>query len=311
MPIDIINRQVADLYWLCHAPGLMHGVPDCGFKKPDLAWFLELQASPDSLVVHLRQRNMHLLGTYCEALWEFLLQHNPNTDLLAKNIQVFSGALSARKTLGEMDFIYFCHHRQMTVHLEVAVKFYIACDYIRYSHSLPQDHWLGPQCNDRLDIKFQKIRDKQSCLSLTQEGQQALSYLNIQVDHAEVAMLGFLFSDFQAPQTAEQANPHHLHGVHLSLSGLTHADLSDYVWLILDKPYWLSVSQCLDIDDKRLQNTELLLQRLQRHFQISDRAVMLAAFSLSPLDKFQLQQRFFITSDQWPKINKISEHLLG
>ena len=316
IPETLIHQNVKDLYWLCYAPNIMQGPAHCEFSVPDLCWFLDLQAQPSHLEAHLDARNMFLLGSYFEALWEFLLAHNPATTLLAKNVQVFTGTLRHKKTLGEMDFIYFCKARQITVHLEVAVKFYIAYDSPHRDNttSLPQHNWLGPQCNDRLDIKFHKLTHKQSCLSLTEEGQQALAGLGLQVDYAEISMPGFLFSSPQQPLIPDGANPQHLRGYHLGFSAFKQSSIEIALWQVVAKPYWLSINNSISHgqaqDSESYFDDAALLQYLQSHFENSDRAVMLAGFKASTAGVFNLQTRMFITADNWPKRTAITEHLL-
>ncbi|NRB43066.1 MAG: DUF1853 family protein [Pseudomonadales bacterium] len=310
VPEFLSHQSVADLYWVCHAPQLMQDLSCCDFPIPEISWFKALQLNPQALELHLQQRNLYLLGTYFEALWEFLLEHGPYTDLLAKNIQVFSGQGSDRKTLGEMDFIYFCLRRQKTVHLEVAVKFYIACHLLppkRPVNVLPLSYWIGPQCNDRLDIKYTKLRDKQSRLASCVEGIAALKAKNIRVELAEVSMPGFLFSQNISESAAISINTAHLHGVHYSLQAFIDAELMHSHWRVLAKPFWLSVAGVTATDSADFLCWAKLILYLNNHFDQSDRAVMLA--SLNEIDGKTLPSRFFITANHWPKHTAVTAHL--
>ena len=309
---------VSDLYWLCYSPSLMQGLGFADFPRPELAWFLQLEDQPLCLEMHIQRRTSFLLGAYYEALWEYLLDFGPYTDLLAKNVQVFAGEGPDRKTLGEMDFIYFCHKRSLTVHLEVAVKFYIAavkssqshdsslllqCDALSDGDRLALAYWVGPQCNDRLDIKYFKLRDKQSRLAFTPEAQQLLLLSDISVDVSEVAMQGRFFSPVGRVFMPVDCNPEHLTGIAMPFSACS-ADLpASRAWKVLDKPFWLSDGDFVAGEQNTLDR-EAVMAYLQRHFSSSDRAVMLLSKDVSGN-----LQRYFITASHWPKHGPVTEHL--
>ena len=84
----------------------------------------------------------------------------PSFRLTARNLPI----MRDRRTLGELDFVYYCQHRQRHVHLETAVKFYLgvpAAHKLQWTAqqqpALSWSQWLGPGCKDRLDLKLLKM----------------------------------------------------------------------------------------------------------------------------------------------------------
>ncbi|CAA0107552.1 Uncharacterised protein [BD1-7 clade bacterium] len=314
------HPNVRDLFWAVASPEMMvQHAHNSLTVLPDADWFLALDRSPQALEAHLQQRNLWMLGTYFEALWEFYLTNNPNTQLLAKNVQVFVERNGRPATLGEIDFVYFCHQRRKAIHLEVAVKYYMFVGQDEQGSTSDLDHWIGPQCNDRLDIKYKKLIGRQSTIAQTQEGKRALAELGIGECESEIALKGFLFYPIGNLAAPALTNDGHQRGIWLRQSEvrewLVHYQAECRVWQVLEKPSWLAT----ELDRFPVMTNDELLHRVECHFTHSGglsggeedasvrspRPLQCAGFVLGTE-----VVRFFVVPDSWPLLTKATTHLM-
>ena len=119
------------------------------------------------------------LGHLYEDAVAVLLQASSSVDLLARNLQVVD---ESGRTLGEFDYLLFDKLRYQYVHLELAVKFYLAVE--------TPDGWQfpGPDPRDHWQRKLDRMRTHQFTLS---HGPDARSLLlkNYGADAVQVRQL--------------------------------------------------------------------------------------------------------------------------
>jgi len=125
--------------------------------------------------------------------FEFFLRRyfadHPQWDLLAHNFQIQDQG----KTLGEIDFIVRNKISQEIMHLECAVKFYLAHP-SKDLNRTEMDLWIGPNGQDRLDLKYQRLTEQQTQLSLRPTAIQQLTKSNIPIPtHTGIHGKGILF----------------------------------------------------------------------------------------------------------------------
>lgn len=130
-----------------------------------LNWLQALDQRPDTLLSHLSKSPSHRLGIYYERLWQFFLQQDPMVNPIAFNFAVRSGS----QTLGEFDAL-FEHSERGLVHLELAVKFYLA----KAAKPHTWASWLGPGKQDRLDLKLNRMLNRQANLGDVNDSVDAL-----------------------------------------------------------------------------------------------------------------------------------------
>ena len=118
-----------------------------------LNWLQALDQRPDTLLSHLSKSPSHRLGIYYERLWQFFLEQDPMVNPIAFNFAVRSGS----QTLGEFDAL-FEHSERGLVHLELAVKFYLA----KAAKPHTWASWFGPGKQDRLDLKLNRMLNRQA-----------------------------------------------------------------------------------------------------------------------------------------------------
>ena len=111
---------------------------------------------------NLDQKLGHL---YEDALKE-LLRHSDQVELIADHVQIFN---SNQRTLGELDFLIHNRTTNQTVHLELAIKFYLAIQV--------DGHWQypGPDPRDNWPRKLARLQSHQLPLIDRPETQAKLS----------------------------------------------------------------------------------------------------------------------------------------
>jgi hypothetical protein len=94
------------------------------------------------------------LGHLAEKVVSELIKSSTNYTLLYENIQILEG----KKTIGEIDFILQEASTNEITHVELAYKFYL---YDPAISSEPIKNWIGPNRNDSLQEKLDKLEKKQ------------------------------------------------------------------------------------------------------------------------------------------------------
>lgn len=301
------NRMVRDLFWSCFGPSLVTDFgPDT--KSIDqyllltaerLEWFQQLDQNPDELVAHINSIPHQRLGLYSESLWHFFFQHDPEFELVANNLAV----RDKTRTLGEYDLIVFNHSQQCYLHIELAVKFYLwsGSPTLEPSKITHFEHWLGPNCRDRFNRKWQHLTQQQIRLSDTFEGKAKLAGLGIEKIDTCIGLKGALFyPHVLSTHNHYQLSPTHWHGSWLTVDQA--ADLpSNPYWKILDKTEWLSPFYAdLPVDHATgLLTQEKLFDQLTLYFEHQQRPLMISALNKNQ-QGFNETGRFFITDNQWP-----------
>ncbi len=168
------NRLVRDLAWVIASPPLVSGNhndthwwshKECLQEFNDcLPVLITLDENPASLIEHLEKLTSRRLGLRFESFIAYWLTISPNYELLAQNIQIIEPFVSPHKkgahTHGELDFIIRDIHTNKTIHLEVAVKFYLGAE--PYEDPF---RWFGTNTKDQLGKKVEHLKNHQTQLS--------------------------------------------------------------------------------------------------------------------------------------------------
>lgn len=303
------TQEVRDLAWACFSPSLMlasqwctQGPPvtDCGLQLTPQrgAWLARLDRDPGPLREHLSLRAGRRLGIYFEHLWHFFLAQDPAVDLLAHNLPVYHGG----QTVGEFDCIYFCRNRQRTVHLELAVKYFLS-NRQSTAGSAPSlcSEWLGPNAADRLDLKLTHLVNRQIRLAQHPAARQLLHSRGIAGLDREIEMKGYLFQSLRDPlHPPLGCNPEHALEYWLDIgqleSYLGESDANSY--LLLPRMLWLSRVQN-GAGQRGITASELRLT-LSERLAAGQLPLLVAALD----DTGQEIRRFFVTGPTWPPAGK-------
>lgn len=290
------HQVIRDLAWCCSSPPLLENVPDQDIavwptnSLYDADWLAELDQNPQPLLDELAQLKSTRLGIYYEALWRFYWQQHPRSALLAHNLQI----TAHNQTLGAFDFIV--QTAGAAWHIEAAVKFYLGVPGAAHAPS-EWVQWIGPNCNDRLDIKLARMLDHQLPLRFHSASQTALAALAPESSwHSALCLQGYLFY----PAHEVMSAPHHAHRDHLRglwwyRKNFT-AAATDY-WMILPRHQWLSPAQTGDIH--ALLTGENLQQYLNHWVGDRERPQLIAAMEKNN-GVWREKLRGFVVPDHWP-----------
>jgi hypothetical protein len=254
-------------------------------------WLAQLDDDSSPLLAALGSKPPRRLGLYFEALWQFFLTQDPQTELLAHNLAVRDNG----RTLGEFDCLYYCREKDQIFHLELAVKYFLG--YGDSQSGTQQTLWYGPNSRDRLDLKLSHMLDRQIRLGEHPQAQTALAELDIQTYEKEVAMHGYLFNSHnESLPSPEGHNPAATGGVWIpenQLAGLV-GDSDAEQFLVLPRLRWLSPAVATAGD--KVYSGKQLTTHMAAHFTDTSRPQLIAALN----DQGTEQQRFFVTWNQWP-----------
>ncbi len=295
---QLTTPQVRHLFWCLFSPDLTtiekSQSVQISLTTMLTQWFTELDLHPDPLITYLSQEKSQLLGSYFECLWQFFFQYHPQWKLLAHNVQV----IESKHTLGELDII--ASHQDTVIHMELAVKFYLQ----HPDHNGQQcQHWLGPQCRDRLDLKLSKLHNKQLPFLVHTATQKTLKSRQLPTPTKQCLILkGYLFHHWKTPfKRPPIVNAQCLMGQWLHQSDITDLVTGHDYWLVIEKPQWLghfkshkeTQSSCLTAKD--------VSHFTQSHFANSTykHALMLVKIANSEEESIEAE-RFLIVNDEWP-----------
>jgi hypothetical protein len=294
---QLATPAVRDLAWACFSPPLLCSarltgplgqIGNCRLELTEArqAFLRQLDQQPDALHADLADAHSTRLGIYFEKLWHFMLRADPDIELVAHNLPVRENG----RTLGEYDIIYFCRQRQVHVHLELAVKFYL--------ETATRPYWLGPGRRDSLEQKTQHLLSRQIILSRTRAGSATLGKLGVHQPITEIELKGYLFSQSQRPPLPDGYNhadkplsQWHDWQTFLQQTQTIGAPLD---WLILPRRYWLAPCDRTLAGYRQLAMADEVA--LRGHFEQQGQPLLLAGCDCSG----QEQQRCFVTPLHWP-----------
>jgi len=294
------SADMIEISGIAAASGL-HSI-SCSPAASGLVSWLRNNDHSSKLQSLIQQRQPRRLGIYYEALWQTIFEHYPGFDLICQNLTITKNS----RTLGEMDFIYYCQHRQQYVHLETAVKFYLGVpenDTVQATENTttPWHQWIGPGCKDRLDIKLNRMLEKQTQLSTTTEGISALKQLDIIQPLREICLKGYFFYPLNRPFAAPQhSHQNHSRGHWLALKDM---DLlgEKGEWLIMKKVQWLAPASLPKT--AILHDLKSLKADIASRLSCNSFPIMIANLQLSNKggnENYRESARYFITPDDWP-----------
>ena len=249
------RKRSADAYWAIRSNPLLHTLDN---RFPDVQWYAALPLHDFDIPWPAPDDWHHFrLGIQFEQLWQAAISKMSGYHLLASNLPV----RGQQRTLGEFDIIVNCNGR--IEHWELAVKFYLG------RHDLKQpSNWFGPNPEDRLDRKLNRLLDHQLPLSKSPEAETVLSRMNIKpITQTACLVKGRLFYPWQefiagTAQFPACANAGHLRGWWITLPDFIRLFSSTRVqWVYLEKHLWLSPIAASD--DLTLLNYAQALDLLQ------------------------------------------------
>lgn len=253
----IIHQTNADFHTLLKMPNIVTAC-DYAMSNQWLQQFAKNAIIPTDILYNGNTR----LGFYYQWLWQQLIIHHPDYSLIGEEIQL----QWQQQTVGAIDFLVHNRRSDEIEHWEVAIKFYLSF----------QHQWPGPNANDNLDKKINRMIDHQ--LQLTDH--PAFKHLN---DHypsqRRLIMQGRLFNAWPNSQSGSDMpiNPTGFKGHWCYCSQATALELK-----VLEKRQWIAPP---------------LFSQLITFLNIAEIKVPTQALDSN-------NQVWFIVPDHWPQHNR-------
>jgi len=301
------HKIVRDLLWSLYSPPIITASPT-GTPWVTNYWFDELilelfeplgelDEDPSPLLQRISKNKDRRLGRIFETLLAYAFDLSRRFELLARNVPIREQG----RTLGELDFLVRDTVLDQTLHLEVAVKFYLGIN-----TGPGEQIWIGPDPSDRLSYKKTGM-EKQLELVRSPATHQWLEEQDMIIDDSLSIMKGRLFHPLSVPHESPQPtwiNPGHLRGWWSSVERfLDYQETDNLLWVIVDKSDWLSPLTPND-DITPLSQDELSITLSQNG--LFDR-VFSQPVCIAGLKEGYESERGFLVPDSWIKENLTPE----
>lgn len=259
---------LADLHWLLTSPSLIapHALPPDmadGNQQQGNTWWQALAGRLDDLLAPPIGHAGFRLGRYAEFLLGEALARLPDVRLLASQLAVQDGG----RSLGEYDFLVAQPAPQPLLHIELAVKFFIA---LPVGERL---YYVGPALRDSLEIKLAHLFDRQLRLSQTPAGRAALPQAGRVSPMAWLR--GRLFYPASHPAAWSMLASDHLRGWWRRADEAIPSTDPKSTWRVLAKPNWLAP----DTSAEPPINADELARYVAQHFAAHPWPLMLAEYA--------------------------------
>lgn len=312
---DFRHPAVRDLAWVMRSPSLVIACRDAASEfisdeycasvyESNTDWLQQLDRSPADLLEFLSRRPCSRLGYYFEDLVAYWLKQRISDGYFESHIKVSEN----NRDVGEFDFLF--RHNNCYFHWETAVKFYLY-----WRNNSAKVTWFGPNANDTLEKKLDKLLSHQIRMSELAESKTILQNRGIEVANldAGIFLKGYLFypleqdlADIKFMAAKCQISPDHLTGWWVSVDKLSDSVFEalsgdSLGWQTLPRRKWLA-PQVYHPDEasKRLQSNLEVVESLQKHFRESGESRMIAGYAADSEGCWREQTRGFVVSQNWP-----------
>ena len=171
------------------------------------------------------------LGHLAEKIVSELIKLSANYNVLYENIQL----IEEKKTIGEIDFIIEEITTKKVIHLELAYKFYLFDPSIS---SEPIHNWIGPNRNDSLREKLDKLKQKQLPLLYDKCAEATLSDLIIGDVSQAICLFVSLYIPYEYKGEFSPIYKKAIQGYYLNLETFTALDHSSNEYHLPSKKEW-------------------------------------------------------------------------
>lgn len=171
------------------------------------------------------------LGHLAEKVVSNLIKSSSNYNILFENTQL----IEDNKTIGEIDFILSEKETQQITHLELAYKFYLFDP--NYS-SQEINNWIGPNRNDSLTQKLEKIKTKQFPLLHHKAAQEKFKDINIKEVSQNLCLLVSLYIPYTYKAEFTPVFQKAIRGYYVNAEKFTDFDHSEKKYCLPSKKKW-------------------------------------------------------------------------
>jgi hypothetical protein len=171
------------------------------------------------------------LGHLVEKIVSKLIEHSTNYKVLYENIQL----IEDKKTIGEIDFIISDEKKKQLIHMELAYKFYL---FDPNFSSKTINNWIGPNRNDSLIQKLEKLKTKQFPLLYHECGKSKFNKIEIKDVSQNLCLLVSLFIPYKYKSSFNPVYQKAIKGYYLNLETFTNFDHSRKAYYLPQKKEW-------------------------------------------------------------------------
>ena len=202
------------------------------------------------------------LGHLAERVVSALIKHSSNYELLYENIQL----IQEKETIGELDFIIKEVATARLTHLEMAYKFYL---YDPNISDMEIENWIGPNRNDSLSKKLDKLKKRQFPLLHSDIANKTLNNLAINQIEQSLCLLVNLYLPYGFKQEVSPVYHSAIKGYYLNKAAFLalHSEEKRYYlparkeWGIdpMEKSEWFTLSEIEERLDAILSDNKAAL----------------------------------------------------
>lgn len=196
------------------------GLPTFNLSELNVAADLEFQ-----LPTNLR------LGHLVEKIVSELIKSSSNYKVLYENVQV----IEDKKTIGEIDFIIEDNRTKQLIHMELAYKFYL---YDPNISSEPINNWIGPNRNDSLKEKLEKLKQQQFPILYQNSTKSAFNAIEMDKVHQALCFLVSLFVPYESKERFSPFYEKAIKGYYLNIETFISIDTSEKTYYLPSKKEW-------------------------------------------------------------------------
>jgi len=196
------------------------GIPSFNLSELKLETDLEFQ-----LPTNLR------LGHMAERIVSELIKSSSNYEVLYENIQVTEN----KNTMGEIDFILKNLITAQIIHMELAYKFYL---YDPTISSEEINNWIGPNRNDSLKEKLEKLKRKQFPLLHHTSSKSMFNTIDIDETSQALCFLVSLFIPYDYKANFSPVYEKAIQGYYINFETFTSIHKPEKSYYIPEKKEW-------------------------------------------------------------------------
>lgn len=171
------------------------------------------------------------LGHFAEKIVAEAIKASENYELLHENIQI----IEDKRTIGELDFIIEEIETKQIIHLELGYKFYL------YDPSISDEsihNWVGPNRNDALNYKLNKLKEKQFPLLYHPITKSLLKDIDVKKVEQKLCLLASLYLPYEFDEILNPECKKAVKGYYLNLETFVQLNNSSKTYFIPPKTSW-------------------------------------------------------------------------
>lgn len=171
------------------------------------------------------------LGHLAEKIVAELIKSSTNYKVLYENTQI----IEDKKTIGEIDFIIEEINTNQLIHMELAYKFYLFDSNLS---SEPIKNWIGPNRNDSLEEKLEKLKGKQFPLLYHNCAKSKFDTIEIDEVSQALCLLVSLFIPYEYKASFSPIYQKYIKGFYLNFEKFTSLDNAAKTYYLPSKKEW-------------------------------------------------------------------------